>query len=250
MGMLIRLPRLSAKSASELRKAFSRGMTEFSFADLRDVLNAREAFPLTAGKPIPFEHLEQFRRSCLRAAAAAEDNPANFDVLIGAEFYQFGHSHRGDLGNPQVWDFLTLILLPDIAAKRYDPRSAPASRFTGGDRRHVFQRLWRRWIVFGPEIVQSQRLTEDDYVALLERRITSEKPVLAWLTAEKIMNSGFTGHARRQYTRIFIKRLQQVSGVVSLDENDEENLCAVLSELDERTRDEIAFSPKEAVADH
>lgn len=243
--MLKRLPRLSVKSSTELRKAFCRGMTEFSHSDLIEVLNRPEAYPLTAGKHVRFGELEDFRRRCRIAAADAGENMTSFDVLLGAELYHFGQQFRGDLGNPLVWDFLTLILLPDLAAVRYNPRNAPSSRFTGGDRRHVFQRLWRRWLVLGPAIVQSQRLTEDDYVALLERRVTSERPVLAKMTAEKIVNSGFTGHQRRQYTRIFIKRLQQMSGVVFLDENDTESLQAVFNEIDEHVREQVQFSRAE-----
>lgn len=248
--MLNRLPRLSAKSAVEMRKIFDHGIPSFSWSDLDDGLNAPQAFPLTAGKPIGLHDLEEFRRRCVEAAAAAHGNAASFDLLVGAELYQFGQPYRGDLGNPQVWDFLTLILLPDVAGQRYSPRGISTSRFTGGNRRHVLQRLWRRWIVLGPRIVQSQKLTEDDYVALLERRITSEKPVLAQMTAEKIVTSGFTGHARRQYTRVFIKRLQQMSGVVFLDEGDEVNLRAVLDEVHERTCDEVKSSKREDSADH
>lgn len=75
--------------------------------------------------------------------------------------------------------------------------------------------------------------------------MTSEKPKLAQMTAQKIINSGFTEDARRRYARIFIKRLQQISGVVVLDENDSENLEAVLHEIDEQVRDEVVFAQDE-----
>lgn len=244
--MLIRLPRLNAKAASEKRKAFIAGETEFIPADFADALsNSDASFPTTAGRPIEFKKLEELRQSCLAAVESAEGDSTTLDVLLGAEIYRFGHNYQGDLGNPQVWDFLTLILLPDVAARRFSPRETNVNRFIGGHRRHVLQRLWRRWIVLGPTDVRSQRLREDDYGLLLERRMTSEKPKLAQMTAQKIINSGFTEDARRRYARIFIKRLQQISGVVVLDENDSENLEAVLHEIDEQVRDEVVFAQDE-----
>lgn len=247
MNVHYRLPRLAPIAAGEIRRSLST-QTEFSESDFLHALAEPNVFPGTGGRPIPSDLLLSLRKSVLDAVGGTPDEieshpTSHVDLLIGRALFEFGKDCVGELGNPRVWDFLTLALLPDIAVRRYSPTgSSSASRFTGGNRRHLFQRLWKRWLVLGPKVVESNFLTEDDYVALLERRLTSERPIVARYVARSIHSSGLTGSRRRDYTRVLIRRVQAMSGIVVISDDDRENLDAVFKEL-ERQSSELMKAP-------
>jgi hypothetical protein len=70
-----------------------------------------------------------------------------------------------------MWSYLSLILLPDVAAWRYPDRNR--RRFIGSDvlittsNRHVFGRLWVRAYVFGPDLFPW--LIEDNFEGIFGR---------------------------------------------------------------------------------
>lgn len=198
------------------------------------------AFPASGGNRLAESQILDFRQRCISSidqATAESGLTAGIDLALGRELAALGALSHGEMGVAGVWDFLTLIVLPDIAWRRIGATAEEVagatarSRLTGGDRRHVLQRLWKRRAVFGDEIVESRQLTEDDYVATLERRITLEHPKLARLVAERIVSSGFEGSARREYTRLLMRRLVQLSGIIHLDDTDEGHLKAALTQL-------------------
>ncbi|MGO1850552.1 hypothetical protein [Microbacterium sp.] len=136
--------------------------------------------------------------------------------------------------------------MPDLAVKRLhigtEPVTASSSavkRITGGDRRHIFQKLWKRWQAFGPEVVESGRLTEDDYVATLERNITLERGELAQGVANAIVESGYAGSARREYTRVFMRNLQQASGLVQIRDDDASHTTSLIAHVHRQTVDAL-----------
>ncbi|WP_144589515.1 hypothetical protein [Brevibacterium casei] len=251
MRDFILLPRLEPLIAEQRRssvQSFDHGRELFSTADFHEALEDPHAFPATGGRQVDPTELLALRERCLHAAESAETQDRtrfaqSFDIRIGRILYEFGMESVSDMGHPRVWDFLTLVLLPDIAIKRVSvgktveeiAQTSSASRLTGGDRRHVLQRLWRRWKVFGPELVERQGLTEDDYVALLERRLTLGQSRVAMTAAETILGSSFTGSARREYTRILMRNLIALSGVIHIGDDDPQHLEEVFKHLHEQT---------------
>lgn len=251
MREFILLPRLDPLIAEQRRssvQSLEQGHELFSMVDFHEALADPHAFPPTGGRQVDPTDLLALRERCLHAVESAETLERarfaqSFDIRIGRILYEFGVESVSDMGHPRVWNFLTLILLPDIAIKRISvgktneeiARTSSASRLTGGDRRHVLQRLWRRWKVFGPDLVERQKLTEDDYVALLERRLTLGQSRVAVTAAEAILSSSFTGSARREYTRILMRNLIALSGVVHIGDDDPEHLEEVFNHLHEQT---------------
>lgn len=242
-------PRVEAKDVHRLQSEFISRLdakAEFSDSDFDAALSSPRAFPPTGGRRISEAELRDLRRSCHDALADGSDSnggvkTSSFDIAVGRVLHQAGKQSFGEFGDPYVWDFLTLILLPDLAAKRLAMGSASvgsgsslAKRVTGGDRRHVFQRLWKRWLIFGPEIVESGKLTEDDYVATIERLITN-RPRLARAVAEAIIASGYTGSDRREYSRVFMRKLQQTSGLVQIRDDDATYLRDVVDAVHRQT---------------
>lgn len=250
MAGIVHFPRLAPNRAIEARRELLRSNAEhiaFNEGALEEALQDARAFPPTGGARITLTELLDLRQHLLQASARADDTEvaepyAAFDLEIGREFDRAGRDARGDFGDPRVWDFLTLVLGPDLTARRLGPvidsqkeDLAVTKRITGGDRRHIFQKLWKRWHVFGRDIVESGRLTEDDYVATLERRITLERRQLARCVAEAVIESGYTGGARRMYARTFMRNLQQVSGLVQIRDDDADFVKAIVAHVHQQT---------------
>lgn len=247
-------PRIDADAVHQIRtdfvQSFESGI-EFRDTLLDDGLNSPRAFPPTGGARMSEADLRELRQLCIDSvnhASADSELPmtASFDLAIGKVLYQAGERSIGEFGDPHVWDFLTLILLPDLAARRLSMGSASAAkghsfqkRITGGDRRHVFQRLWKRWLIFGPEVVRAGELTEDDYGVTIERLITN-RPRLARAVAGAIVGSGYSGSDRREYSRIFMRRLQQTSGLVQIPDDDEDYLKVVIDEVHRQVVDTLS----------
>lgn len=250
MNRLVHFPRLDTSKAFEARGEFLRRdpkTIQFDESAFDEALQDARAFPATGGVRITISELTDLRQNLLEASDRAEysttlEPDAAFDLEIGRELDRAGHAAHGDFGDPRVWDFLTLILGPDLAARRLGTMAglqqegaSVAKRITGGDRRHLFQKLWKRWHLFGAAIVESSRLTEDDYVATLERRITLERGQLARQVAHAIIGSGFAGSSRRTYTRVFMRNLQQVSGLVQIRDDDTEFVMAIVNHVHDQT---------------
>lgn len=249
MASPVLLPRLDARVASRLRSHLVRGEVGVKFdpTAMERALGDARAFPATGGARISEAELLDLRAGCVAASESACESEsafgAAFDLFVGRELFTRTAGRRGEAGVPGVWDFLTLILLPDLARSRITAGAAglkdtaeSRKRVTGGDRRHVFQRLWRRWAVFGSELVEGRQLTEDDYVAMLERRLTLERPAVARRAARTIIASELYGGARREYTRKLMRNLVQMSGLVHIGEDDPSHLDAVFRQLDDDTR--------------
>lgn len=78
----------------------------------------------------------------------------------------------------EVWNFLTLILLPDLAKWRYpNPNKDPRYNRWLGDARNVFRKLWWRQVVLGTEL--NSVLGEDEAVSIMERTTLAGQAPLA-----------------------------------------------------------------------
>lgn len=126
MRDFILLPRLEPLIAEQRRssvQSFDHGRELFSTADFHEALEDPHAFPATGGRQVDPTELLALRERCLHAAESAETQDRtrfaqSFDIRIGRILYEFGMESVSDMGHPRVWDFLTLVLLPDIAIKR------------------------------------------------------------------------------------------------------------------------------------
>lgn len=239
------LPRLSPARASELRAQIvaARVVPVFDVSLLESEFYGKDVFPATGGKRITLEELLDLRRLCVDGVTDVEDGLES-DLRLGRVLHRLSERSAGELGNAEVWDFLTLLLLPDVATARFGTTSKDlSSRLTGGNRRHVFQRLWRRWNVLGPVAVESKFFTEDEYQAVLERRITSEMKSLALGVFEEVRRaSNDGGFTRREYTRLYMKQLIQTTGIVDISENDSDHMSALLDYVTATTKTIISGS--------
>lgn len=152
--------------------------------------------------------------------------------------WNFGANYRAELGDPRVWNFLTLILLPDIASSRLSGDSDLSNRFTGGNRRHVFQRLWLRRITLGDSYGSRSVLTEDSYGAIMERRFLAERPLLAQRIAQSIVENDKRQIAEREYARALTSRIMQLASFVAIMPDDVAQIDAVVTHVEESIKSE------------
>ena len=120
-----------------------------------------------------------------------------------------------------IWSFISLVLLPDVAAWRYPDRHQ--QRFIGSDtmigtsNRHVFGRLWARAYVFGPDLLP--RLIEDNFEGILGRptfggNIRVARAIAATMvrvTAERRVTNS------QELLRDALKRIRRLAYIVSFN---------------------------------
>lgn len=194
-------------------------------------------FP-AAGIPVPTSHLRDLHDNVEHAVAQVTsrrrgDRDRAFDTAAGnALATWFEKEGRTQASHPDIWPYLTLVVLPDLAVKRFgpDPRgSLPPDRYRAG-RRNVFQRLYlRSWILGDLLNDPDLPLYEDELVGLIDRNLSSDHR-LARLVSEQIVVLSHTAN-RRETVRTAFKSLQFELRVTDLAAMDDEDLRALLGEL-------------------
>ena len=125
-----------------------------------------------------------------------------------------------------VWSFLTLRVLPDVAAWRYpfkmtaDGHADSSYERLIGRPRNVFRKLWMRSYIFGPEL--GARLGEDNWEGFYGRATLGGNPRIARMIAEEFFRRADLAEAAGQRVkyqeslRDALKRILRLSGLVSL----------------------------------
>lgn len=149
-------------------------------------------FTQTGGRNITHDELQEICeevRSLARESGYPEPlkrkEQAQFDALASQWLYESLDIPIAEAIRKEVWSFLALVALPDIAKWRFP--DFHQSRLLGG-LRNVFQRMWLRAFLFdlGAEGASDERrwfllehLTEDAMVAIVERPSISANPMIA-----------------------------------------------------------------------
>lgn len=137
-----------------------------------------------------------------------------------------------DAAEEGMWNFITLVLLPDVAAWRFpnaaaDPRY---ERWIGKLDRNVFARLWWRLYVLGPEAAAG--IGEDESHSIMERNFKGDRRV-AKAIAEKHLRvvKGPLSMDRSAVLRDVMKRLLRLSYFMSIDLLSDSQLEELLDEV-------------------
>ena len=196
-----------------------------------------KAAPFASGAPVPEDVLETVRDALIKAVSPwAANGPrplevAAWDRAVGQALYESMQVLPADAAHGGIWAFLTLVLLPDIAVKRFSDRHR--DRMLGRSR-NVFSRTWWRHHVLcdveTPEGVDP--LGEDELVGIFERGRMSRNNDIAVELARVILDH--KGSDRSEFARRLSKRVRAQSGPLLLDVLGREQLKALVSELAER----------------
>jgi hypothetical protein len=167
-------PRLGIGSALELLDQW-RGRPLEELRDGSQILHMDSTF-YTTGPPVTKRRQREIRDE-IRALVDGLGFPgykpgraaavSAFDQQLPGLLHARMEIVPADAASEGVWSFLSLVMLPDVAAWRYPDMDM--SRMTGQPR-NVFRRLWWRAEVLGPGLEDAPaRLGEDQLVSVMER---------------------------------------------------------------------------------
>ncbi|MEG3616449.1 DUF6339 family protein [Isoptericola haloaureus] len=200
----------------------------------------------TGGARVPSEHLVAVQAAVRQIAVTHgfPDDPSAaqktaFDAAVAAYLHSAAGLSPAEAGSREVWAFFALVLLPDIAAWRFDV--AQEDRFVATDiTRHVFGRLWwRAELLLDSNSVQPYAaisvLGEADFDQIFARReVLGQNPAtvrqLVLVLAELREDAAESGVPSRTFIRETLKELIKLSPFLSLQSLDEVELGAEIRE--------------------
>lgn len=159
---------------------------------------------------------------------------AEFDRICGTLLYREMDIVPADAGHREVWTFLTMVLLPEIAPWRFRDRSE--DRLLGGTR-NTFQRLWWRAWSLGPDLTESPLgcppLGEDEYVQIMERPTLAGNQRVAKAVQSALWESATLGLPIQRATllRALVIRVRAARSHLSFDSLTDPQLMDLLREL-------------------
>lgn len=153
-----------------------------------------------------------------------------FDQPCGDLLVAKMHIIPADAASEEVWSFLTLVVLPDIAIWRFPDLAE--ERFVGRPR-NVFRRLWWRSYTLGtvnaPREGGPEPLGEDELVNIFERPTLSRTAGLAQAMTRAVRSLPSTPGVPRSYVmRELAKRVRRLVSFLCLDALSEDQLDALV----------------------
>lgn len=180
-------------------------------------------------------------------AGVRKQSPRDFDHGVGRILHLSMNVIPGDAAHEGVWAFLSLVLLPDVAALRFplrpEPRSTSGQQATPhpsrvhGGHRNTFRRVWWRREILGDLLDSPNPLGEDELVGIFERSRLSRCRRLSRMMASHI--STYEGAGRSAYARALAKRIRYASGPRLLDALDDQEMARVLHEAQQHAEMEL-----------
>lgn len=194
----------------------------------------------TGGRVADVDHIAKVRDAVVSAVdiwrergSVGRADAAKFDLAIGRVLHDALQIIPSDAAHDEVWNFLTLVVFPDIAVLRF-PDMHPSRML--GSKRNALRRAWLRRDTFGDLTDRYPRpLGEDEMVGLFERSAMARNRPLIRALGSAVME--YSGPARSEWARALYKRVRYSTGPRSLDGFTEEDLAPLIR------GDEVAHSP-------
>lgn len=171
---------------------------------------------------------------------------SNIYSQFDAEMGNFLHAHLKitphEAGLEEVWNFLTLVVFPDIAAWRYpnENENPTYSRWVGKPR-NVLRKTWWRTFNLGPQF--NLLIGEDEGVAIMERPTFGFNPLLARaivsVHTRRALGSDFP---RSEILRVLMVQLGKIVTIVDLDSLSFDELEILIDEVYDRTLESLRAS--------
>ncbi|MET7940439.1 DUF6339 family protein [Streptomyces sp. NPDC005302] len=228
-------PRLLAEHARPLFEDY-RSLSTADLAGRVAVVHESAVYVATGGDRVSTHQLQELRNGVIDLAKRAgfpeesdRTRNAEFDLRLAALLHAEMGMVPAEAASRDVWAFLALVLLPDVAFWRYP--QPPRDRVLGTDlTRHVFGRLWWR-----AQLVRSSD-DQEPYSALkilgeaafdqiyARRAALGGSPHLVRAILRVWEDLDFTGLNERETLRDFLKRLLRLASFVLFDGIEEQAL--------------------------
>lgn len=152
-----------------------------------------------------------------------------FDRPATRILYEVMEILPADAASSEVWSFLALVVLPDVAVWRF-PSNAEERLI--GHPRNVFRRLWWRGETVGIDLIDAEGgLGEDELVNIMERPTVSANARTARGLAKLIFeDGGRAGTARSELMRDVAKRVLRRQAFLCLDALSDDQLTGLMDE--------------------
>lgn len=152
-----------------------------------------------------------------RRKGAKDTALSEFDASLGNLLLERLEITPAEAGQEEVWSFLTLALLPDIAKWRF-PNSSENPEFDRwlGKPRNVLRKAWWRAYALGPKL--NLQIGEDEGVNIMERPTFGMNPVLAQAIAEVHVNRAAESPLSRSDTlRKVMVQMRKLASFMEID---------------------------------
>lgn len=246
-------PRLTAHDATELLLALSGPLTAAERLALGSEYEGRSKPSAVASSVVSRDALQRLRAAVVDVAQRygfpherreGGNRADKFDSVLPAVLIEHLDISPAEAGREDVWNYLTLVLLPDVALWRWpNPEFKPRYERLVGTPRNVFRLLRHRALVFGPELLM--RMTADDLQQVEERTVSvggdprvSKVVVAAYLDERSGWRVGAAGSEREltstereSLTRQFMKACTQFGRVYAFSLMDEQALRVLTEEI-------------------
>jgi len=170
-----------------------------------------------------------------------------FDQDLSRQLVDLMGIAPADATRREVWNFISLRVLPDVTAWRFPARSkdgkhtATLERWLGHPR-NAYRRLWVRGYALGPELAGA--LIEDNYVNIFERPTLGGDPRIARQLTSAMVAFSQRDPGRKLSTqevmRDVAKRVLRVAGTVSLQALSDQQLEVVIEDAFTATAAQLA----------
>ena len=248
-------PRLLTEQAKPLFDEYS-GLTLAELSQRVAVTHESSVYVATGGDRISTTRLTELRDNVLELAKRGgfpdrsdRVSNADFDLQLAALLHAEMGMAPAEAASRDVWAFLALVLLPDVAFWRYP--KPPKDRVLGTDlTRHVFGRLWWR-----AQLVRSPG-DSDPYHALkilgeaafdqiyARRAALGGSPHLVRAILRVWQGLDLAGLNEREMLRDFLKRLLRLAPFVLFDGIDERSLDEELRYVAQESLDAQQHTPQ------
>lgn len=224
----------AVESLAQLEEQLKSGVQPRSLPD--GTLHPKTSFNSFGGAPVTVSRLREMHRSLKQVLDAipsgGRDSDRRFDAASGRFLVDwFETEGRSQAANPEIWPYLTILVLPDLAVRRFGPDTSgklPRERYLSG-RRNIFYRAYlRSWILGDLLSDPDLPLYEDDLVGLVDRNLSADHRV-ARIIAEQIKSLAAGSENRRELVRGGLKAIQyelRVTDLSSLDDRGVQNAVA------------------------
>ncbi|MGO4200619.1 DUF6339 family protein [Rhodococcus sp. TAF43] len=236
--MSILYPRLLPEIARALHEEY-RFLPIIELGDRWRSSEDSAVYVATGGARVSPEQLECVRKNVCKLAEDAGfpgEAPAGDRNAFDLEVAKYLHSESGmvpaEAASGDIWAFLALILLPDVAYWRYP--EPPGDRVLASDiTRHVFGRLWwRAHLVQQPDSEDPYAylglLGESEFDQIYARRTSLGASSFVVRMILKVWAELDETPSRREILRDFLKRLLRLAAFTRFDAQSEDELAETL----------------------